>query len=223
MGALLDLTGQRFGRLLVVQRGENRGRHVTWRCQCDCGTERVACSVHLRRGDTQSCGCFAREVSAITGALLLTKHGHCRGGKPSPEYHSWRAMTRRCYDQGHEHFKSYGGRGITVCDRWRFGQGGKTGVECFFEDMGARPPGLTLDRIEVNANYDPGNCRWATPKTQARNKRYGPGRKLTATRVARIRALAHDGSMTYREIAKRFDVSRGLIKLIMIERRWAAE
>jgi hypothetical protein len=151
MSALLDLTCQRFGWLLVVERGQNRGQYVMWRCSCDCGTEHHVDGRHLRSGDTRSCGCLPGSAEQrARAAALATKHGHCRGGKSSPEYGSWRSMIRRCYDQGQMNFYSYGGRGITVCDRWRFGEAGKSGFECFLADMGPRPPGLTLDRIEVS-------------------------------------------------------------------------
>jgi hypothetical protein len=221
MGALLDLTGQRFGRLLVVERGENRGRHVMWRCQCACATERIVRAGHLRSGATQGCGCLSRSAEhRAQAAALATKHGHAVG-KRSPEYWSWTCMIRRCTNPNTDSFKYYGMRGIRVCERWRYGEDGKSGFECFLEDMGLRPRGHTLDRIEVNANYDPGNCRWATAKTQARNRRYGSTRKLTALHVQRIRVLG--GSMSPRQIGARFGVSTGAVRNILAGRRWREE
>lgn len=151
---LLDLTGKHFGRLIVIERAENAGRHPKWKCVCECGREAVIYGSNLRQGYTKSCGCLHSEKTVEAH----TTHGKAR----SPEYITWRNMIDRCSNRNRREFKDYGGRGIAVCERW-------TVFENFFEDMGSKPEGLSLDRIDVNSGYSKENCRWATAKEQARN------------------------------------------------------
>ena len=214
---MVSLTGQRFGRLTVIGRAENTRRGTTrWRCLCDCGTERIVQFGNLRTGHTRSCGC---QSSRGTIGEHSAKHGHCSGGKRSPEYRGLEFMLQRCLNPRDKSFPNYGGRGIKVCDRWRYGEDGKTGFECFLTDMGPRPsPDLSIDRIEVNDDYRPGNCRWATASLQAQNRRYGTKRKLTATHVERIRAVG--GVLSSHEIAQRFGVTHHHINSIIARRSW---
>lgn len=158
-----DLTNQRFGRLVAVAATDMRASHrVVWRCLCDCGNEAFAQSAHLVDGRRVSCGC-----AKVAGTQIRKKrprHGHYVGNVASPTYSTWSGMQTRCFNKTAPAYKHYGARGITVCERWRT-------FDNFLADMGAKPARCSIDRIDVNGNYEPGNCRWATSKEQSRNKR----------------------------------------------------
>lgn len=152
MATRLDLIDQRFGKLVVTARaGSDKHQKATWRCLCDCGVETVVSSGNLRKGNSRSCGCVRDEK---IGALHLS-HGHFRNYKMSPTYAIWHGMLTRCTNPNTKQWKDYGGRGITVCERWRL-------FENFLADMGERPPNLQIDRINNNENYEPSNCQWVT-------------------------------------------------------------
>lgn len=175
----LELTGQRFGRLLVIRRAPNRGRWTAWTCRCDCGVEKVVASTGLVQGSTRSCGCLVHENKAA-----LT---HGMSGRS--EYYIWALMLQRCYNPKNDHYEDYGGRGIRVCERW------KKSFEAFFADMGPRPGRMTMDRWpNKDGNYEPGNCRWATWKEQAQNRRKrGTGSKARLAALRKLKQLFLEG------------------------------
>lgn len=157
MGRYIDLTGERFGRLRVIQRdGCNKHGQVKWWCRCDCGTEKHVLGMCLTRGETQSCGCLHRESTARINA----SHGMAS----APIYRLWRSMMDRCYLPTNHAYARYGGRGIHVCPQWHE-------FTKFYEDMGDRPDGKSLERIDNNSDYEPNNVVWADAKTQANNRR----------------------------------------------------
>jgi hypothetical protein len=166
MPNLLALDGCQFERLTVIKRAANmEDGGVAWLCRCSCGTEVIVRSEHLRYGRTRSCGCLRREVSAAQARAHSTTHG--RAG--SPEHSSWHAMLDRCRNPNSHARRWYADRGITVCARWDPPRGGS--FQNFFDDMGPRPEGRTLDRIDNDGNYEPGNCRWATLAEQGASRR----------------------------------------------------
>lgn len=155
----LKLAGQRFGRLVALEVvGKNRNECRMWSCVCDCGAQVTVAGSDLNRRRSQSCGCLARDRAAETQRT----HGRTN----TSLYWAWKSMKARCYNPNWAAFHHYGGRGITVCDEWR------DSFEAFAQDVGERPsPRHSLDRINVNGNYEPGNVRWATWSQQIANRR----------------------------------------------------
>lgn len=204
MGDALDPTtkvGSRYGRLLVVGRAPNDyQRRAVWICQCDCGSTRNVAGGDLRRGRV-SCGCI--------GIESRTRHGHAAGGI-SPEYKSWRAMLARCHTETATGYAAYGGRGITVCERWR------EDFRHFLADMGPRPPGTSIDRIDGSKGYEPSNCRWATRLEQSRNRN---GVKLSLDDAKEIVRLVAAGE-SRRSVARRFGVSASSVERIALGIKW---
>lgn len=170
----LDLTGQKFSFWTVLEKGDvGPYGAVYWKCRCECGAVKEVLAGLLRSGSSRSCGCNR------------ARHGYSQ----TPTGAAWYGMRQRCYNPNDKNYSSYGGRGIEVCKRWQ------ESFENFFADMGEAPKGLTLDRIEVDGNYEPGNCRWATRQTQQRNRRNNP-------------RVNHEGkSVTLVELAERYGIT----------------
>lgn len=196
---IIDISGQRFGRLVAIEhagRVVNRSgfRTTLWKCKCDCGKETIVRYPLLVSGNTRSCGCLEREnkerIMKLAQQVNRKSVSANFAGKLEnhPLYKTWKSMLMRCNNPKVRGYKHYGGRGIKVCDRWS----GDLGFENFVNDMGERTNGTTLDRVDVNGNYEPSNCRWATTEQQMNN------------RTDNSRIILNGESITCAQLCKRY-------------------
>lgn len=204
-----DLSNQRFGRWVVLGFGRFKvdacGRYRPfWECRCDCGKERLVSGQSLTRGVSNSCGCVQRRVRS---------HGFCQGGHAGTNatYKIWNGMKARCQSSKNKAYRFYGGRGITVCERWQK-------FENFYADMGERPTGLSIERIDNNKGYSPENCCWATMEDQWKNKRKASTTQLTPAQVQCVRMLR--GQKTAIAIAAIYEVSKTAVYGVLTRRTW---
>jgi hypothetical protein len=176
------MAGRRFGSLLVLARAGSKDGRATWLCRCDCDTEKEILGYKLRAGSPRSCGC--RTAALIAAAKR--KHGHRSNRNMSKTYRTWCAIMGRCRNPKNRAYPNYGGRGITVCDRW-------LDFRNFLTDMGERPPRRTIERKDNDRGYSPDNCRWATRTQQARNRRSTRLVPLDGRMMPLAEALARQG------------------------------
>lgn len=207
MGKLIDRTGQRYGMLVIVGKNDElSGKNIYWDYICACGASGATTTTRLTSGQ-KSCGCHTHEMIVERN----TTHGHAKKSGSSPTYSSYRAMIARCKYPSQDQYKYYGGRGISVCGRWLNGDGLKSGYECFLADMGPRPDGMTIDRLDVDGNYEPGNCRWSSQQEQMLNTRAS---KFTMADRRRVVSL-HRTGLSDVSVSREMGMSRRYVRQII--------
>lgn len=196
----------KFGRLTVLGKDPNNIKFCL--CICDCGQELLVNKHNLATGNSKSCGCLQVQKARHRMKTLTYKHGKARKLGHSREYISWTSMKQRCYNKKSTSYKMYGKLGVSVCDRWL------NSFESFLEDLGPRPMGYSLDRINCNGDYTPENCRWAPSKLQGRNKK---STKLDEQIAAEIRKNPD----IIDEMANKYNTTSKYLKTVLEGKRWA--
>lgn len=198
---IVDITGVKFGRLLAIKKVGIINNGALWACKCDCGNEKNVSLQHLRNGDTQSCGCLAKERASIRGKAPNNIGDRMRthGDRRSKLYNVWSGMKRRCNNKNSTHYNDYGGRGIKVCESWNeYINFKEWAVSNGYEE------GLTIERVDVNKNYEPDNCKWATWIEQQNNKR-NTKRYLFEGEMYTLRQLSEMSGINKRTLAGRLE------------------
>lgn len=208
----IPVIGERFGRLTVIALAEKTKKYRLWRCRCDCGNDTLVRSNQLNRSSVQSCGCLVKDAARDRGVRAVQR----RATNPQPpaesrsvEYRTWGAIIYRCTNPTAPHWKHYGGRGITICDEWR------RDYRSFLAHMGRRPSAdHSIDRINNDRGYEPGNVRWAVPVAQARNRSTATmltafGKTMSAVEWAETVGLNY-GSLLNRIVRHGWSVERAL-------------
>lgn len=214
-----QLIGLTFGKLKVVKELEKKGKHLYWECQCECGNiirKATTALIHNTKYEAH-CGCMYKENLSKAMKGKPQGHGQTINGIWTADYRIYRAMISRCKNPNVKAYKDYGGRGITICDRWLNGENGESGFICFTKDMGKRPDGLSIDRIDFNGNYCPENCRWANSKTQGQNTR---STKLTMEQAREIRFKFSLGNISKSQLARDYKISNTNVHDILNNRIW---
>lgn len=206
----VEISGVRFGEALVIKRAHKIGRNYSWECLCmNCGSITYVLKRSLTSSNDRKCNQCYRSFHSEK----IQIHGHARTNNVTPTFVSWSAMKTRCLNKNSHAYSQYGGRGISICDRWLNGDGVLNGFQCFLLDMGERPEGKTIDRFpNKRGNYDPQNCRWATPVQQMRN------------RVDNVMLKFHGALLPLVEVAELMGVSskslRRKVESGIVERFW---
>lgn len=194
MVPIIDLTGKVFYRWKVIGISFSDGFRLYWNCKCSCGSTKAIPGANLKNGESKSCGCFQKEV--VSRLMKNQKYTKKHGLNRTPEHRAWISMRRRCYDKNHIGYKYWGGRGITVCGEW------KDDFLSFLNYVGKKPDdSYSIDRINNDGNYEPGNVRWATHAEQAINRR------------SYCRMFDFDGSkFSLTDLSKKFDIQRDCLR-----------
>ncbi|MBC8146887.1 MAG: hypothetical protein H8E98_02745 [Bacteroidetes bacterium] len=205
-----NYVNQKFNKLTVIKKDNKDLKGEHWFCKCSCENDKyVRVSIYrLKSNHTKSCGCLQKEK--------VTKNNISHNLWKSPEYSNWNSMIKRCYNKNNSCYKNYGGRGITVCDRWR---DPIQGLKNFIKDMGPKPSNeYSIDRIDNDGNYEPSNCRWATQSEQCQNQRTNVIKNIQEANEIRIKY--NTNQYTQEDLAKEYKCSIGTISLVVNNKQW---